>query len=227
MIKTILIAIALVFLCFSFIIFTYSDDISNKLTYNLNRNLDVDWGNDHPKFIKQNLNVDLLGRSINWDYFNIVFPKSQRAHILNAFSSIKSYGCISNIRLSLKIIIDINCNEIRVNLKQNRWVKYRGLNISSTFYFVEKKFHDFFDKQGFYEVSIDTDSLYINNTNQGKYIIKYTFEDEDNLIININKNDITIKKQDEGLNIRTINSNFFILNKNFFRQSKLVYKIQN
>ena len=74
MIKTILIAIVLVFLCFSFIIFTYSDDISNKLTYNLNRNLDVDWGSDHPKFIKHNLNVDLLGMSIVWDYFSIVSP---------------------------------------------------------------------------------------------------------------------------------------------------------
>ena len=216
MIKTILISIVLVFLCFSFIILNYSDDISNKLTYNLNRNLDIDWGNDHPKFIKQNLNVDLLGMSISWDYFNIDFATSQGANILNAFSNIKSYDCISNIRLSLKIIIDINCNEIRINLKQNRWIKYGGLNISTTFFFVERVFNDFYDKQGFYKVNIDTDNLYINNTNQGKYIIKYTFQDEDNLIININKNDITIKKQDEGLNIRTRNSNFFILNQIFF-----------
>ena len=216
MIKTILFAIVFVFLCFSFVIITYSDDIANKLTYNLNRNLDVDWGNENLKFTKQNLNVELLGRSISWDYFNIETPTSQGANILNAISNIKSYGCISNIRLSLKIIIDINCNEIRVNLKQNRWIKYKGLNISSTFFFVERVFHDFYDKQSFYEVNIDTDNLYINNTNQGKNIIKYTFQDEDNLIININKNDITIKKQDEGLNIRTPNSNFFILNHNFF-----------
>jgi len=216
MIKTILFAIVFVFLCFSFVIITYSDDIANKLTYNLNRNLDVDWGNDHPKFTKQNLNVDPLGMSISWDYFNIVFPTSQGEHILNAFSNIKSYSCISNIGLSLKINIDINCNEIRINLKQNRWKKYRGLKISSTFFFVERVFHDFYDKQGFYEVNIDTDNLYINDTNQGKYIIKYTFQDEDNLIININKNEITLKKQEEGLNIRTPNSNFFILNHNFF-----------
>ena len=225
MIKTILIAIVFVFLCFSFIIFTYSDDISNKLTYNLNRNLDVDWGSDHPKFIKHNLNVDLLGMSISWDYFNIDTPTSQVAHILNAISNIKSYGCISNIRLSLKIIIDINCNEIRVNLKQNRWIKYKGLNISSTFFFVERVFHDFYDKQGFYEVNIDTDNLYINDTNQGKYIIKYTFQDEDNLIININKNEITLKKQEEGLNIRTPNSNFFILNHNFFEYRRRLDRV--
>jgi len=216
MIKKILFNIVFVFLCLTFVIIIYSDDISSKLTYNLNRNLEVDWGNDHPEFKKQNLNVDLLGMSIRWDYFNIVFPSSQNTNLLNAFSSIKSSDCISNIRLSLKIIIDINCNQIRVSLKQNRWIKYGGLNISSSFFFVEKVFNDFFGKQGFYEVNIDTDNLYINNTNQGKYIINYTFKDEDNLIVNINKNDITIKKQEEGLNIRTPNSNFFILNQNFF-----------
>jgi len=216
MIKAILFTFVFVFSCFTFVIITYSDVISNKLTYNLNRNLDIDWGKDHPTFTKQNLKVEFLGKSISWDYFNIVFPTSQSANLLNAFTNIKSFGCISNIRFSLKIIIDINCNEIRVNLKQNRWINFRGLNISSTFFFVEKVFSDFYGKQGFYEVSIDTDNLYINDTNQGKYIINYTFEDEDKLIININKNDITIKKQGEGLNIHTPNSNFFILNQNFF-----------
>ena len=220
MIKTIFFTVVFVFLCFTFVIITYSDDISSRLTYNLNRNLDFDWGNDHPKFTKQNLNVELLGMSINWDYFNIFFPTSQSANLLNALSNINSFGCISSIRLSLKIIIDINCNEIRVNLKQNRWIKYGGLNISSTFFFVEKIFNDFYGKQGFYEVNIDTANLYINNTNQGKYVINYTFKDEDNLIVNINKNYITIKKQEEGLNIRTPNSNFFILNKNFFEYGR-------
>jgi len=216
MIKKTLFATVLVFLFFTFVIIIFSDEIADKLTYNLNRNLDVDWGDDHPKFTKQNLNVDPLGMSVSWDYFNIAFPTSQSAHILNAFSNIKSYSCVSNIGISLKINIDINCNEIRINLKQNRWIKYGGLKISSTFFFLERVFHDFYDKQGFYEVKIDTDSLYINNTNQGKYIIKYTFQDEDNLIIKINKNEITLKNQEEGLNIRTPNSNFFILNQNFF-----------
>ena len=105
MIKKILFTIVFVFSGFTFFIITYSDVISNKLAYNLNRNLDVDWGIDHPKFTKQNLNVDLLRMSISWDYFNIGFPTSQSASILNAFTNIKSFGCISNIRLSLKIII--------------------------------------------------------------------------------------------------------------------------
>ena len=216
MIKTILFAIVFVFLCFFFVITTFSDDIANKLTYNLNRNLDVNWGNDHPKFTKQNLNVDPLGMSISWDYFNIDPPTSEGAHILNAFSNIKSYSCISKIGLSLKIDIDINCDEIRINLKQNSWIKYKGLKISSTFFFIERVFQDFYDKQGFYEVNIDTDNLYINDTNQGKYIIEYTFQDDENLIININENEIKLKKQEEGLNIRTLNFNFFILNQNFF-----------
>ena len=220
MIKKILFAFVFIFLCFTFVIITYSDDIANKLTQNLNRNLDVDWGNHHPKFTKQNLNVDLLGMSISWDYLNIVFPTSLSAHILNAISNINSYSCISDLGLSLKIIIDINCDELRINLKQNRWIKYSALKISSTFFFTERVFHDLYDKQGFYEVKIDTDNLYINDTNQGKYIIKYTFQDENNLIFNINKNDIKLKKQEEGLNISTPNSNFFILNQNFFEYRK-------
>ena len=120
MMKSILFAVAFIALCFSYIIVTYSDEISEKLTYNLNRNLDVDWGDNHPKFKKQHLNVDLLDLSISWDYFNIVFPLTQGAHILNALSSIKSTGCISNIVFSLNIQIDINCNEIRIEIKKNK-----------------------------------------------------------------------------------------------------------
>jgi len=30
------------------VIVIYSDDLSEKLTYNLNRNLNVDWGDYHP-----------------------------------------------------------------------------------------------------------------------------------------------------------------------------------
>ena len=35
------------------VIILYSDDLSEKLTYNLNRNLNVDWGDDHPKFFNR------------------------------------------------------------------------------------------------------------------------------------------------------------------------------
>ena len=216
MIRAILIAIVFVCLCFSYFIFTYSEYISNRLTYNLNRNLEVDWGKDHPKFKKNNLNVDFTEMSISWDLLGIVLPKSKRANILNAFSNINSYGCILNIRLSLKIIIDINCNEIDVSIKQNKWIKYRGLNISSSFFFEDRVFSDLYSKQGLFEVIIATDKLYVNNTNLGEYMINYIFKDEDNLIIDVNKNDITVKKQDEGLSIHTPNYNFFILNQNFF-----------
>ena len=95
MIKTILFTIVFVVLFLSFVLITYSDEISDKLTYNLNQNLDVDWGENHPKFKKQNLNVDLLDLSVSWDYFNIVFPLVEGAHILNALTTIKSTGCIA------------------------------------------------------------------------------------------------------------------------------------
>ena len=67
MMKSILSAVTFIVLCFSYIIVIYSDEISEKLTYNLNRNLDVDWGDNHPKFKKQNLNVDFLNLSVSWD----------------------------------------------------------------------------------------------------------------------------------------------------------------
>ena len=158
MIRAILIAIVFVFLCFPFFIFTYSEYISNRLTYNLNRNLEVDWGKDHPKFKKNNLNVDFTEMSISWDLLGIVLPKSKRANILNAFSNINSYGCILNIRLSLKILIDINCNEIDVSITQNKWIKYKRLNISSSFFFVDRVFSDLYSKQGLFEVIIATDN---------------------------------------------------------------------
>ena len=106
------------------VIIIFSDDLSEKLTYNLNRNLNVDWGDNHPKFLKQGLNVDLLDLSVRWDYFNILFPNSETALILNALSNIQSSGCISKISLSLNYKIKIICNEIRTNLK-----KISGLNI--------------------------------------------------------------------------------------------------
>ena len=123
MIKTILFTIVFVVLFLSFVIITYSDEISDKLTYNLNQNLDVDWGENHPKFKKQNLNVDLLDLSVSWDYFNIVFHLDQGAHILNALSTIKSAGCISKIAFLMNIHIDINCNEISIEIIRNKFSK--------------------------------------------------------------------------------------------------------
>ena len=93
MMKSILFAVAFIVLCFSYFIVTYSDEISHKLTYNLNRNLEVEWGENHPKFKKQNLNVDLLDLSVSWDYFNIVFPLTKGAHILNCIYCINAIIC--------------------------------------------------------------------------------------------------------------------------------------
>ena len=154
MIKTILFAIVFVLLCLSFVIITYSDEISDKLTYNLNRNLDVDWGDNHPKFEKNKLKVDFLDFSVSWDYFNIVSPLNQGAHILGALSTIKSTDCISRITLLLNIHIDISCNEVRIEIKRNKWAKNGELHISRTFFFERRVFDDFYDKQGNYNVKI-------------------------------------------------------------------------
>ena len=220
MMKSILFAVAFIVFCFSFIIVTHSDEISDKLTYNLNRNLDVDWGDNHPKFKKQNLNVDLLDLSVSWDYFNIVFPLTQSTHILNALSTIKSTGCISNIALSLNIHIDINCNEIRIEIKRNYWTKNGGLHISRTFFFERRVFDDFYDKQGNYNVNIDTNNFVVNNVNLGHYIIEYSFIDKQNLQLMINEEDVILTKKPEGLYIHTPDSDFFILNRNYYENTR-------
>ena len=218
--KSILFAVAFIVFCFSFIIVTHSDEISDKLTYNLNRNLDVDWSDNHPKFKKQKLNVDLLDLSVSWDYFNIVFPLTQGEHILSALSTIKSTGCISNIALSLNIQIDINCNEIRVEIKRNKWTKNGGLHISRTFFFERRVFDDFYDKQGNYNVNIDINNFVVNNVNLGHYIIEYSFIDKQNLQLMINEEDVILTKKPEGLNIHTLDSDFFILNRNFYENTR-------
>ena len=48
----------------SLIVF-FQEDISAKLSENLNRNLEKDWGKDHQKYIKYNLKVDFLELSIS------------------------------------------------------------------------------------------------------------------------------------------------------------------
>jgi len=218
--KSILFAVAFIVLCFSYIIVTYSDEISEKLTYNLNRNLDVDWGNNSPKFKKQNLNVDFLDLSVSWDYFNIVFPLTQGAHILNALSTVKSTGCISNIALSLNIHFDINCNEIRIEIKRNKWAKHGEMHISRTFFFERTVFDDFYDKQGNYKVNIDTNNFVVNNVNLGHYIIEYSFIDKQNLELMINEEDVILTKKTEGLYIHLPNSDFFILNRNYYENTR-------
>lgn len=214
--KSILFAVAFIVFSLSFIIVTYSDEISDKITYNLNRNLDVDWGDNQPKFKKQNLNVDLLDLSVSWDYLNIVFSLTQGSHILNALSTIKSTGCISYIALSLNIHIDINCNEIRIETKRNKWTKNGGLHISRTFFFERRVFDDFYDKQGNYNVNIDTKNFVVNNVNLGHYLIEYSFIDKQNLQLIINEEDVLLSKRTEGLNIHTPDSDFFILNRNYY-----------
>jgi len=206
------------------VIILYAGDISEKLTHNLNRNLDVDWGDDHPKITKQNMKVDLLDLSVKWDTLNIVLVKSQSALILNYISKMQAFKCITNISFMLNIQIEIKCDEIRIDYKSNNWVSHDGMNISSTFFFERRVFDDIYDKQGSFEVKISAKKLYLNKINNGQYLVKYYFDNNKKLLTNINGRDISLTKQNEGLNVHTPETNFFILNRNFFNNTKKLNK---
>ena len=73
----------------SFLMVFYQEDISTKLTENLNRNLEKNWGKDHAKFIKYNLKVDFLELSTSWDKFNILAPVFPKGHFINSIKNMK------------------------------------------------------------------------------------------------------------------------------------------
>ena len=206
------------------VIILYAGDISEKLTYNLNRNLNVDWGKDHPKISKQNMKVDLLDLSVKWDILNIVFANSQSSLILNSITKIQTNKCTAHISLLLNIKIEMKCDEIRIDYKSNNWVSHDGMNISSTFFFERRVFDDIYDKQGSFEVKISAKKLYLNKINNGQYLVKYYFDNNKKLLTNINGRDISLTKQNEGLNVHTPETNFFILNRNFFNNTKKLNK---
>ena len=217
----IIIFFVILLLSLSSLIIFYREDISAKLSENLNRNLEKDWGKDHPKFIKYNLKVDFLELSISWDKLNILAPVFPEGHFINSIKNIDSSNCILEVSLALKIKLDAVCEEIRIGFDSYEWELYQNLNISKSHFILfgydRNIFEDLYGKQGNHIVTINTNNLYINNTNQGDYRIEYYFQDEDTIRININKSDLTIKRQKEGLKIRTPYSNFFILNQNFFQ----------
>ena len=203
----------------SLLITVYSGDISEKLTYNLNRNLDVDRGEDHPKISKQNMKVDLLDLSVKWDILNIVFANSQGSLILNSIKNIQTNKCTAYISLLLNIKIEMKCDEIRIDYEANNWVKHGEMNISSTFFFERRVFDDIFDKQSNFVVNIDTTNLVINKINLGHHVIEYSFVDKGNMQLMIDGEVVILTKKHEGLNIRTVDSNYFFLNPNFFNNT--------
>lgn len=222
--KKFLIIFVFIISCLFLLIIVYSGEISEKLTYNLNRNLDVDWGDDHPKITKQNMKVDLLDLYVKWDSLNIELANSQSALLLNYISKIQSSKCITNISFMLNIQIEIKCDEIRIDYKSNNWVKHGEMNISSTFFFERRVFDDFYDKQGSYDVQIAIKKLFLNKTDSGQHLVKYYFDNNKNLLTHINGRDISLTKQNEGLNIHTPESDYFILNRNFFHNTIKINK---
>ena len=219
----IIIFFVILLLSLSSLIIFYQEDISAKLSENLNRNLEKDWGKDHPKFIKYNLKVDFLELSISWDKFNILAPVFPEGHFINSIKNIDSSNCILEVSLALKIKLDAVCKEIRIGFDIYEWELYQNLNISKSHFIIfgydRNIFEDLYGKQGNHIVTINTNNLYINNTNQGDYRIEYYFQDENTIRININKSDLTIKRQNEGLNIHTVDSDYFFLNSNYFKNT--------
>jgi len=219
----IIIFFVILLLSLSSLIIFYQEDISAKLSENLNRNLEKDWGKDHPKFIKYNLKVDFLELSISWDKLNTVAPVFPEGHFINSIKNIDSSNCILEVSLALKIKLDAVCEEIRIGFDSYEWELYQNINISKSHFILfgydRNIFEDLYGKQGNHIVTINTNNLYINNTNQGDYRIEYYFQDEDTIRININKSDLTIKRKKEGLNIHTADSEYFFLNSNYFNNS--------
>ena len=219
----IIIFIVILLLGLSSLIIFYREDISAKLSENLNDNLEKNWGEYHPKFTKDNLNVDLLDLSISWNKLNILAPVFREGHFINSLKNIDSSNCILEVSLALKINLDAVCEEIRIGHDLYEWELYQNLNISKSLFILfgydRNIFEDLFGKQGNHIVTINTNNLYINNTNQGDYRIEYYFQDENTIRININKSDLTIKRQNEGLNIHTVDSDYFFLNSNYFKNT--------
>jgi len=219
----IIIFFVILLLSLSSLIIFYREDISAKLSENLNRNLEKDWGKDHPKFIKYNLKVDFLELSISWDKLNTVAPVFPEGHFINSIKNIDSSNCILEVSLALKIKLDAVCEEIRIGFDSYEWELYQNINISKSHFILfgydRNIFENLYGKQGNHIVTINTNNLYINNTNQGDYRIEYYFQDEDTIRININKSDLTIKRKKEGLNIHTADSEYFFLNSNYFNNS--------
>ena len=94
------------------------------------------------------------------------------------------------------------------------------MHISRTFFFERRVFDDFYDKQGNYNVNIDTNNFVVNNVNLGHYKIEYSFVDKQNLQLIINEENVILTKKPEGLNIHTPDSDFFILNRNFYENTR-------
>ena len=219
----IIIFFVILLLSLSSLIIFYREDISAKLSENLNRNIEKDWGKDHQKYTKYNLKVDFLELSISWDKLNILAPVFPEGHFINSIKNIDSSNCILEVSLALKIKLDAVCKEIRIGFDSYEWELYQNLNISKSHFILfgydRNIFENLYGKQGNHIVTINTNNLYINNTNQGDYRIEYYFQDEDTIRININKSDLTIKRKKEGLNIHTVDSDYFFLNRNYFKNT--------
>ena len=158
--------------------------------------------------------------NLNIKYFQEDITKFEKIDLIfnQAFKETKRLDFLANVAGVLLFGKDKSLVDIDLDVYE--WELYQNLNISKSHFIIfgydRNIFEDLYGKQGNHIVTINTNNLYINNTNQGDYRIEYYFQDEDTIRININKSDLTIRRRKEGLKISTPYSNFFILNQNFF-----------
>jgi len=219
MIKSIFLPITIIIIGVFSSLFMFADEISKKLTDNLNRNLDVNWGVGHPKFKKKNMIVDVLDMSVRWDDFKIIFPNTQTSDLRNSLSEISMDGCKSNVSFFLKLQIFVKCKIILIKYSNNKWSKKDDLRISRTFFFERRIFDDLYDKQGRINVKISTEKIIFNNKNLEQFTVEYSFIDEENLQLLINDEEVLLTKKQEGLIIKTSEHGYFFLNQNFFKNT--------
>jgi hypothetical protein len=93
------------------------------------------------------------------------------------------------------------------------------LHISRTIFFERRVFDDLYDKQSNFVVNIDTTNLVINKINLGHHVIEYSFVDKENMQLMIDGEVVILTKKHEGLNIHTVDSDYFFLNRNYFNNT--------
>ena len=105
------------------------------MTFNLNKNINVDWGIEHPSYITSNLKVNLLDLSISWELFNILLPNYPKQHLVNIIKRLDSKNCILYISLGFWIDLHISCDSLIINHEQLHWSLFQGTLIGDYYYF--------------------------------------------------------------------------------------------
>ena len=197
-----------------------SNFISKKLTYNINKNLEVDWGVNSPVYSKENVLVHFDNLSITWEKFKIILPELGESNIVNKFRNIDSRFCSLTISIKIDLNLNINCETIKLNHKDFNWETYKNVNIETSSFFQIKYFDQIYEKQKYFTINIFIKNLFLNNLKFKDFIINYNFVDKNKLMFVLDGIKYSINKNYEGILIKNEKKSFFILNQNFFQNYK-------